>query len=169
MRVFPVLFLLTFIAICNQTLKAQSEPSVKIGLGNELFFYDNGQIKCLDDAHRILFRRSENILEFREYGSIMFSPGAQNSQATSKMHLTSDGYLGIGTTSPSSPLTVSAATQVISLFKNTGSSNTNIAIANNNGQLSLGIGALTPHPYAWSSTGKFFIGNDDDPTFFVDN
>lgn len=26
----------------------------------------------------------------------------------------------------------------------------------------------TPHPYAWSTTGNFFIGNDDNPTLFVD-
>src|SRR5438132_2761739 len=39
--------------------------------GNEIFFSDNGQIRSLDSNHRILFRRSENIMQLREYGRII--------------------------------------------------------------------------------------------------
>jgi hypothetical protein len=89
------------------------------------------------------------------------------SNTMSGLRMDQNGNVGIGIATSSSPLTVSSNTQVISLFKLNGSGNTNIAIANNSGQLSLGVGAATPHPYAWSTTGKFFIGNDGDPTLFV--
>src|SRR5436305_3049325 len=42
--------------------------------GREIFFKDNGQIRSDDDNHRILFRRSDNKLELREWGDIIFSP-----------------------------------------------------------------------------------------------
>ncbi|WP_052691841.1 phage tail-collar fiber domain-containing protein [Teredinibacter purpureus] len=48
----------------------------------EIFFADNGQIRSSDNNHRILFRRSEDILELREYGKIVLSPGAKKGTAT---------------------------------------------------------------------------------------
>jgi len=43
---------------------------------NQLFFQDNGEIASHDAAHRIIFDRANNILEFREWGNIEFSPGS---------------------------------------------------------------------------------------------
>jgi hypothetical protein len=103
-NILPFLLVTTCIILTNQIAKAQS--SVQIGSGNELFFLDNGQIRCLDNNHRILFRRSENIMEFREFGSIHFSSGAENGQQTSKMFLGSNGNLGLGTTGPRSKLDI---------------------------------------------------------------
>lgn len=80
----------------------------------------------------------------------------------------SSGNAGIGTTSPTAPLTVLTSDADISLFKNASTNNIRICVANNTGQLNLGIGAGTPHPYVWSSTNKFFIGSDGEPTLFVD-
>ncbi len=64
--------------------------------GQEIFFADNGQIRSLDNNHRILFRRDENKMEFREYGDIVFSPGSTNGQETTKMTIDSAGNLNVG-------------------------------------------------------------------------
>jgi hypothetical protein len=114
-----------------------------------------------------MFRRSENTLEFREFGRILFSPGATSGLETARMVLLDNGNVGIGTSSPSRPFYVSTPSSDMAMFKNTGTGNVSIAVANNTGQMSLGIGATTPHPYIWSTTGNFFIGNDGDPTLFV--
>jgi hypothetical protein len=70
----------------------------------EICFSDFGQIKSLDNNHRILFRRSENILELREYGDILLSAGATSGQPTQSMCIKRSGNVGIGTTSPSAKL-----------------------------------------------------------------
>jgi hypothetical protein len=87
--------------------------------------------------------------------------------ATSGLRIDGNGNVGIGTASPSSPLTVSTTATIMSLFKHNGTGNSSITVANNTGQMNLGVGATTPHPYVWSGTGNFFIGNDGDPTLFV--
>jgi hypothetical protein len=84
-----------------------------------------------------------------------------------KMRITDDGYVGIGTAAPTAPLNVSTSAQVMSVFQNPGVGNSWISVMNNTGHMNLGIGAFTPHPYVWSSTGNFFIGNDGNPTLFV--
>jgi hypothetical protein len=165
MRIFRNFFIANCLLLTGHLLQAQ--PSVTIGNGNELFFTDNGQIRSLDGAHRIMFRRSENTLEFREFGRILFSPGATSEQETAKMVILDNGNVGIGTASPSRPLYVLTPSSDMAMFKNTGTNNVSIAVANNTGQMSLGIGAITPHPYIWSTTGNFFIGNDGDPSLFV--
>lgn len=81
-----------------QPPKMQEVPAVNNGY--ELFFSDFGQIRSMDDNHRILFRRSENALELREYGRIIFSSGAESGDETAKMVLSHDGYLGIGNSLP---------------------------------------------------------------------
>jgi len=102
MRVHKILFACFFIL----TVKNISAQDVNINAGYKLNFADNGTIRCLDDNHRILFRRSENTLEFREFGRILFSPGATNGVETGKMVLLDNGYLGIGTTNPLTKLDI---------------------------------------------------------------
>ena len=165
MRILRNFFIANCLLLTGHFLQAQA--SIPIGAGNELYFYDNGQIRCTDDAHRIMFRRSDNTLELREYGRILFSPGSTSGNETGKMIITSDGLVGIGTTSPTAPLNVVSTAGQISLFKHTSSSNSCISVANNAGQVNLGIGSITPHAYIWSQTGNLFIGNDGDPTLFV--
>jgi hypothetical protein len=80
----------------------------------------------------------------------------------------SSGDIGIGTTSPVAPFTVVATTNNISYFKNASTNNVRIVVANNTGQVNLGIGSITPHGYLWCSTNKFFIGEDAGPTMFFD-
>ena len=75
--------------------------------GSELFFKDNGQIRSKDEMHKILFRREKNIMEFREFGDIVFSTGAVIPNIpTNKMVLKDSGHLGIGTSEPKAKLHV---------------------------------------------------------------
>lgn len=76
-----------------------STAHLKFDAGREISFVDNGQIRSFDDRHRILFRRDENKMELREYGSIVFSPGSVNGTETSKVVMLANGSVGIGTNS----------------------------------------------------------------------
>ncbi|GFO55729.1 hypothetical protein GMSM_27360 [Geomonas sp. Red276] len=76
------------------------------GTSNEIFFQDNGQIRSYDNNHRILFRRSENKLELREYGDLVFSPGATVGAETAKSVMLANGNVGIGTSAPTARLEV---------------------------------------------------------------
>ncbi|MGQ0828777.1 MAG: T9SS type A sorting domain-containing protein [Bacteroidota bacterium] len=62
---------------------------------NELTFGDNGQIRSKDNNHRIIFDRSNNILELREYGDLYFSPGATSGARTQKVTFTSAGNINL--------------------------------------------------------------------------
>jgi hypothetical protein len=88
--------------------------------------------------------------------------------ATSGIRMDHNGYVGIGTPSPVSPLSLSTTVFRMAYFRNETATNTNITVANNSGFLCLGMGEINPHAYAWSSTNKYFIGNDNNPTLFVD-
>ena len=57
---------------------------------NEVYFADNGQIRSLDDNHRLIFNRAANDLELREYGTITFSPGATQGQRTGQVIIEPD-------------------------------------------------------------------------------
>jgi len=81
--------------------------------------------------------------------------------------LNENGHVGIGTTATTAPLTVSTSETVMSVFQNPGAGNSWVSVMNNTGHMNLGVGASTPHPYVWSSTNSFFIGNDGQPTLFV--
>jgi len=93
--------------------------------------------------------------------------GAISNSMATRLRIANNGNIGIGTTTPTAPLTVSTSADVMSVFQNPGTSNVRISVINNTGQLNLGIGSNTPHPYAWSSTNSYFIGSDVNPTFFV--
>jgi hypothetical protein len=67
---------------------------------NEIYFMDNGQIRSLDDYHRIVFNRASDQLEFYELGKILFKTGNPIIEA---MRITNTGYVGIGTTLPIAP------------------------------------------------------------------
>ncbi|HET7231463.1 MAG TPA: tail fiber domain-containing protein [Longimicrobium sp.] len=79
---------------------------LRIDGGQEIFFADTGQIRSLDNTHRILFRRPENKLELREYGDIVLSPGATAGNETAKVFFRADGNVGVGTAAPAARLQV---------------------------------------------------------------
>jgi hypothetical protein len=88
------------IAPSNTVVASFLTSGLRLSAGSEFYFADNGQIRSLDNNHRILFRRAEDKMELREYGSIVFSPGSVSGTETAKMVIMSDGNVGIGTTSP---------------------------------------------------------------------
>jgi hypothetical protein len=95
-------------------LDVAAEGGIRISLtdsalandNNQIYFLDNGEIRSGDDNHRIIFDRSDNILEMREFGNILFSPGSNSGQRTQTVTFASGGFVGIGTTSPNSLLNV---------------------------------------------------------------
>lgn len=94
--------------------------SLSLQSGKEIFFADNGQIRSLDNNHKILFRRPENKLELREYGDLIFSPGATTGAETAKVVMQSNGNVGIGTAGPSHKFHV-LAQDAVGLFESSGS------------------------------------------------
>jgi hypothetical protein len=87
---------LTIQEALNVTGDVKISGNLQLDAGREIIFADNGQIRSVDNNHRILFRRSENKLELREFGDIVFSPGATTGNETAKVVLQSNGSLGIG-------------------------------------------------------------------------
>jgi hypothetical protein len=79
---------------------------LRLDPNQEIFFADNGQIRSIDNNHRILFRRSENKLELREFGDIILSSGSTAGQSTAKVTVKNNGNVGIGDTTPSELLDV---------------------------------------------------------------
>jgi hypothetical protein len=65
--------------------------SLALDSGNEIFFADEGQIRSVDNNHRIIFDRSNNILELMEYGDIIFSAGATAGTRTETAFIDDDG------------------------------------------------------------------------------
>jgi hypothetical protein len=94
---------------------------------NEIYFADNGQIRSLDDNHRIIFNRANNELELREYGMITFSSAATSGQRMAQVVLGADGNLYVNNKlgialdendivrggEPSSPLVVHGNVEVL--------------------------------------------------------
>jgi len=67
---------------------------IQLNNNSKIIFDDNGQIGSQDDRHSIHFRRKDNIMELREYGDIVFSPGAKiPNEPTKKMILKENGNL----------------------------------------------------------------------------
>ena len=107
MKIFRQIVSSTCFFILAQSLTAQTSiqnDNLIVAPQKEIFFQDNGKIKCFDDNHSILFRRTDNIMELREYGSIVFSPGAVNGTETSKVIISQNGSIGVGTNTPTGHL-----------------------------------------------------------------
>jgi hypothetical protein len=89
--------------------KLHVNGNLRIEGDEEIFFTENGQIRSADDNHRILFRRSEQKLELREYGSLIFSPGSTDGKETAKAVMLANGNVGIGAPQPERHLHVKGA------------------------------------------------------------
>jgi len=62
---------------------------------NELYFQDFGQIRSADNNHRIFFDRGSNILEFLEFGDIVFSANVTSGTRTNTARITKAGNMNI--------------------------------------------------------------------------
>lgn len=110
----------------TQTLKVGGENGIlidqhsnRLRIGgeinpNSIFFTDNGSIRSHDASHEIIFDRADNKLELREYGDIIFSPGARSNR-TQKVTMFSSGNVGIGVPSTSHKLEVSGSVKASSM------------------------------------------------------
>jgi hypothetical protein len=114
------------VGVGTQKVQDRAEPVVPIGRvdrlkvwdgdirfdeGNDpaqrqIFFADKGTIEADSIDHAILFRRTENVLEFRESGTICLSSGADFDEGRATMTIVPDGNVGIGTTDPDQKLSV---------------------------------------------------------------
>jgi hypothetical protein len=90
----------------------QVSENITLATDKEVLFADNGQIRSYDDNHRLLFRRQENIMELREFGSIIFSCGSRKGAENAKMIILENGNVGIGTKTPTAKLSVQGALTV---------------------------------------------------------
>jgi hypothetical protein len=90
---------------------------INLASARELYFADGGQIRSNDDNHRILFRRSENKMELREFGDLVFSPGAIVGAETAKVVMKSSGRVGIGIATPNYLLDISGGDVNIGGFR----------------------------------------------------
>ena len=98
---------------------------------------------------------------------------AGSSAENTAMCLTQDGKLGVGINfHPTAPLHVmTGSTNPMTIFESVGSTNSWITVKNSVAQLNAGIGSTGStigFSYLWSSSGKFMIGSDGNPTVVVD-
>jgi hypothetical protein len=84
-----------------------SGASLRFDSQQEILFQDNGQIRCFDDNHRLVFARSANRMELREQGDIAFNAGG--SPPPERMRITASGNVGIGTPTPAGLLDLQGA------------------------------------------------------------
>ena len=87
------------------TIEQDIELSGNIKLKNnkEIVFEDNGKIRSADNLHQIAFDRTNDKLQFTEFGEIQFLTGAS---PTKKLVVTQGGNIGINVDSPSAKLEI---------------------------------------------------------------
>lgn len=82
---------------CSAANQAALENgALKIDANREIFFADTGQIRSFDNAHRLVFNRTNNRFELHEFGDILFLTGGAT--PTEKMRIGAAGNVGIGRT-----------------------------------------------------------------------
>jgi endosialidase-like protein len=94
---------------------ALTNGNLNIDAQREIFFADGGQIRSLDQNHKIVFNRANNLLDLYEFGDIRFLTG---SPGTEKMRVQQSGNVGIGTASPNRNLSIAGTGGVYANIKN---------------------------------------------------
>ncbi len=120
--------------------------SLRLEANREVLFADNGQLRCFDDNHRLVFNRAGNQLELHEAGDILFLTGVP--APTEKLRIRADGKVGIGIASPSQALEVNGAIKATDFIKGAtplvSSPWSEVAGGINYTAGSVGIGAASP-------------------------
>jgi hypothetical protein len=80
--------------------------ALKLDQGSKIHFAKGGEIWSIDKGHRIMFQQAPDVLEFRERGQIVFSPGSDGDEMTAFVTMKTDGRVGIGVNEPSTHLHV---------------------------------------------------------------
>jgi hypothetical protein len=130
--------------------KLDITDNINIAQNKEIYFNDNGKIRSFDNNHQIIFNRSQNQMEFREYGKLIFSTGATG---TSRMVILDDGKVGIGITNPETKLHVQGDTAIAG---NLAVTSGKVCIETNNPQIHLAIGD-NDTGIRWNSDGDISI------------
>jgi hypothetical protein len=73
---------------------ALENGSLRIDANREVLFADGGQLRSLDNSHRIVFNRANNRLELHEFGDIAFHTGG--AAPAERMRVSAGGNVGIG-------------------------------------------------------------------------
>lgn len=89
--------------------------NIRLNANQEIFFVDNGQIRSLDNNHRIFFDRSNNAMRFYEYGDFVY----YTLTGTETMRLTQAGNLGIGSATPGYKLDIVGGGNSLRIQQNT--------------------------------------------------
>jgi hypothetical protein len=123
--------------------------SLMLDPSHELFFADSGQIRSLDDTHRLVFNHAGGALELREAGDIVLMTGNPPSE---KMRVTKSGSVGIGAPSPDSNLAIQSSGGAILTLKNgdTGGGEVALGVDTNGGIL----GTITSHDLQLRTQGQ---------------
>ena len=86
---------------------ALAGASLRLDSQQEVLFQDNGQIRCFDDNHRLVFARSANRMELREQGDVAIMAGG--TPPPERMRVAASGNVGIGTAAPAALLDLQGA------------------------------------------------------------
>jgi Chaperone of endosialidase len=90
---------------CSTANQATLENgALRLEANREIFFADGGQLRSLDNAHRIAFNRAANLLQFFEYGDITFATGGAS--PSERLRIAASGNVGIGRTASTDRLEV---------------------------------------------------------------
>jgi len=143
----------------NSPVAVAGSLTINNTVASEVYFLDSGQIRSFDDKHRILFRRPENKLEIREFGDIVFSPGATAGTETAKTVMLSNGNVGIGTTDPKASLHV-AQNMAVGPFSVAGAEG-NLFTTGANSGLNIVKRSLTAWPATPAAGDRFVWCNRD--------
>lgn len=155
--------------IQNQNSSAQSanfwisgdgkfNGDIDFAANREIFFADNGQIRTLDNNHRIFFDRSNNAMRFYEYGDFVYYALT----GTETMRLTSDGNLGIGSATPGYKLDIVGGSNSLRIQQNSSLAWTSGLVINGPGSDTYILNENTTNGYTRirnTSTGQYAFTN----------